>query len=1628
MTISTHRRWRRLLASTVGIGLSGIALSSPPPAGAAGTTAPSPGNLVISEVSPANWSGATDADREANDWVELYNASANPIDISGLGISNKTGSPFRWVVPNKRLVQPGQYFTVWLSKKDRTPATGDLHANFNLDNGSDPIVITAQNGTATGITIDTTTPPLLPRNVSWCRTPGQGATGAFVACATPTFGVVNAGAASAVLAAPTITPPTGLYTSAQTVTITGPAGATIRYTTDGSEPTATSTLYIAPISVTSSRPIRAAAFQTGAVTSMVSTQTYVIDANSATTYANQRVIFVNMAPGDVSSYNGRDKSKSFMTAVEMLDAARAPLFKADAETDVAGQLGSGDSPQVSLNISFRDALGAKNVKTPAPLWPNKPTITTIKKLRLRNGSNDWAAAHIRDQFTQALSPFELFGASSSVAMFLNGNYYGLMDLREREDETLPESNYGIDRDSVYFINDPLLAAQQVLNGGTAALDDYRAMHNFVTQNDMTVAANYDKALTLLDPVSLIRDWVLHIHTDNYDWPGRNVHVWKSPAYDGRWHWQSHDMDFSFGRYGRAPTQNSFGAFGAGGSEVMNALLRNPNFKNLFVNVTSDMLNSTLAPSFMDSTLTAMVAEMRPYIPAYYAKVGKGAISNWDNAVNSVRTWAAQRESNFVSHLQGKFASSQRRNLTLSVSDPTMGSVKVNTLDLASKLATAGATWTGKYYGEIPVTLTAIPKPGFRFVGWQNASTATTATIVETLTTDRTYRAVFEAVPAGTSTAPVITPIGARTDIVGQQITLQVTAADPNGIPVKYSAKKLPSGLDLQPDTGRIYGTFTTPGTFTTVITATNGTNASTLTVSWTVNNRTAQWFDPTPRLVADSTTVAFGSTLVNSTATRNVVLTNPGTGPVTINTVGSLTAPLGLTAPTLPATVAAGSAITIPVTFAPTSVGEVSGSFMISASSGDTTVQVSATGSLMAGPCPATAAGWWGQYWNNTTLTGTPTACRDDAAVNFTWNGAAPATGVPGVNFSARWTKTQLFAAGKYTFSAGADDGVRLFVDGTKVIDNWIDTPYLVRTAQVDLTAGAHTIVMEMYQGGGDSRASLAWTVVPSANCPAAITGWKGEYFGNATLTGNPVLCRDDAAVNFTWGTAAPAAGLPVDGFSTRFTKVVELNAGTYRFNVRADDGVRVKVDGTSVIDSWKAATGTVLTGTATVASGTHTIVVEHYENTGDSSLALDYAVTADATCPARFGGWKGEYYNNKTLTGPAVLCRDDTSPNFTWAGAPDPVVPADGFSAKWTRTETFTGGSYTFTVGADDGIRLYVDGVKLTEDWASGAYRTRTATVDLTPGDHLVVLEYWEDFGPAQVSVSWKAATPPTEVACPTVIAGWKGEYFANTTLTGPVALCRDDLTIAFDYGTNGAAPNLPVDGFSARWTKSQAFDAGTYTFTVGADDGVRLFVDGTRVLDSWIATAYAVRTVDVPLTAGNHTIVLEYYEGGGLGGVALRWAPKATPPPPPATPGLTGTYFKNMTFTGTPALTRVERPAVNLGAGSGPAAGFTTSNWGIRWTGKLVPTATGATTIQTYNSSTDQVRVWVNNVLVIDNWTRPSFNTRQATVNLTAGVAVPIRIEFLDPTDRAQLIVSWKLPGQTAFGVIPTTAFTPT
>lgn len=296
-------------------------------------------------------------------------------------------------------------------------------------------------------------------------------------------------------------------------------------------------------------------------------------------------------------------------------------------------------------------------------------------------------------------------------------------------------------------------------------------------------------------------------------------------------------------------------------------------------------------------------------------------------------------------------------------------------------------------------------------------------------------------------------------------------------------------------------------------------------------------------------------------------------------------------------------------------------------------------------------------------------------------------------------------------------------------------------------------------------------------------------------------------------------------------------------------------------------------TALAVLSLGCGMAVVDHREVSGELGEDESELVAV---------GLRGEYYAGRNFERLGFL-RTDPTIGFRWGkGAPDAALAPDGFSVRWSAnlTPRFSE-RYTFHAWADDGIRVWVNGQKVIDDWGDHGARWSTGALDLVAGQaYALVVEYYESAGEAVAELHWSSPSLPMElVPAARLRASTRGnglwaEYFRGADFERREVV-RTDARPTFYWGSSAPGPALPADGFSVRWTGTVVPRfTEPYTFTVYADDGVRLWLDGALVADAWAQVGYGKATATVRMQAGRaHQLRFEYRDREAAARVALYW-----------------------------------------------------------------------------------------------------------------------------------------------------------
>ena len=436
---------------------------------------------------------------------------------------------------------------------------------------------------------------------------------------------------------------------------------------------------------------------------------------------------------------------------------------------------------------------------------------------------------------------------------------------------------------------------------------------------------------------------------------------------------------------------------------------------------------------------------------------------------------------------------------------------------------------------------------------------------------------------------------------------------------------------------------------------------------------------------------------------------------------------------------------------------------------------------------------------------------------------------------------------------------------------------------------------------------------------------------------------------------------------------------------------------------------------------------------------------------PPPVRGLQAEYFNNTNLAAPSVLTRIDKVINndFVFTSPEPGTVNTENYSVRWSgQVKPQFSEVYTFYAVTDDGVRLWVNGKLLIDNWTNQGATEKSGSIALLAGQlYDIEMEYFQGSGLAVSKLLWASAgTPraiiPTAHLYPPVEGsgtGLRAEYFNNAGLTPPSVLVRTDAVINNDFVFKSPAPGtVNIENYSARWTgqvKPQYSE--TYTFYAVTDDGVRLWVNGVLLIDNWNHQGATEKSGSIALQAGQlYDIEMEYFQGSGLAVSKLLWSSASTTKaiipraqlylPASDGTGLQGTYFNNTGLTGGAALTRIDPVINNDFVFKSPAPGTVNiENYSVRWTGQVLPQFSETYTF--YAITDDGVRLWVNNVLLIDNWTNQNAAEKSGSIELQAGQKYDIVMDYFQGTGFAVSKLLWSSAG-TAKGIVPKTRLFPT
>ncbi len=521
----------------------------------------------------------------------------------------------------------------------------------------------------------------------------------------------------------TFSQPAGVYDKAFNLSLTAKDGYKIYYTTDGSDPKVSGKQYTGAITLKDSSAmtwgptIKAGNRYIGSPASSTLPGGYVIKAyatngtESTPVYTNTYFVIPDLCdygvtvmsismpveeifgnegfyneymliPGNITS--GRRRGTAIM---EVFDTDGDRVGNSTVELAVSGN-GSSGLPMKSLRIYYKGLLnedGGREGNLDYDLFEGRAkdqhgqVITTFDRLLLRNSGNDCGHSYIRDAYMQRISESTSVGtmASASTLVFINGEFWGVYNIRERYSPEYVESHYGVDKENVAVIESDYsqvhsdhMADYIVSSGIEGDADSFNAMTAYMRSHNLADPEAYAYVCSQMDIDSFIDMWVIRLFFNARDWPENNMKVWRNrnpedpSGFDTKWHFTLLDMDMGLSYFPRndgnntSENANFFGFIHSGSvcGRMMRDLLNNPGFREQFMLRYYELVNDHFTADYMSAEFEAMVAERDPLMPLQ-VKRWSYAIGTWNSDVSDIRSFIQNRTSYALTFFFNHFGTS-----------------------------------------------------------------------------------------------------------------------------------------------------------------------------------------------------------------------------------------------------------------------------------------------------------------------------------------------------------------------------------------------------------------------------------------------------------------------------------------------------------------------------------------------------------------------------------------------------------------------------------------------------------------------------------------------------------------------------------------------------------------------------------------------------------------------------------------------------------------------------------------------------------------------------------------------------------------------------------------------------------
>ncbi|MEQ8469857.1 MAG: CotH kinase family protein [Marinoscillum sp.] len=710
---------------------------------------------VINELMPKNVSFIMDDAYNFSMWVEVHNPGATEIDMADYSFSDKLEEPEKWR-PESTLISAGGFAVFYFERDERTG-----HASFKLDPEGGKLYLFDKNGEL----VDEVEYPEQYRNVSYGR---KGDTGSeWVFYDEPSPGASNTGSKSASdrCSSPVFSMQSGFYQGSQGLTFTSPpSGEKVYYTLDNSEPSVNSSEYkgtVIPLDQT--LVVRAVSIAEDKLRSDVVSSTFFINERKP---ENLRVVSIStdqryLTNDTIGIYcdgtngitgNLQKTPKNFNqdwdrpTNFEFFDESGTLQLNQELDIRIVGG-GSRESDLKSIAISPKKKFGENRLEY--DFFPSTKPGRKYKDIMMRNSGNDFKRTMMKDAFLQSMIVGRMdvdYQAYEPAVIFINGEYFGIENMRERSNRDFVFSNFGLDSEDVYLIESTYKGVDS--HNDIPTDPEFIELSKWLKDHPLSNEENYQEAQQMIDVDEFINYLILQLYVANVDWPYNNMKMWKLKE-DGRWRWILMDVEYSYSM-GRVDHNTITFALGENSKSVIGgydyapewstivfeSFIDNDQFLQKFIDRFAIHLSTTFQPDRLIHMMDSMASRIEKEIPYHQARFG--IVDNFQNDIQVWKNFASARVPNVLKHI------SQRFLQNASVQKIQLSSVIPGVTYQFNQEVIKDTRATISYFQGLEVSITANPVNGYKFSHWiVDGEVYDKQTYSTILTSEVNLEAVFE---------------------------------------------------------------------------------------------------------------------------------------------------------------------------------------------------------------------------------------------------------------------------------------------------------------------------------------------------------------------------------------------------------------------------------------------------------------------------------------------------------------------------------------------------------------------------------------------------------------------------------------------------------------------------------------------------------------------------------------------------------------------------------------------------------------------------------------------------------------------------------------------------------------------